>query len=431
MKMEAIMKKIISILLLGILLMSVFGAVSAKNCDKIDKLKMIVQYNTVKDSTSPIITTSEDMILMILGEGNFNSYSLGQFNFDYEYITRDRIMEIADGFLTHEWYPTEENIFHDTFMRKEVDTPDRDTYTDWPNDHGWKSNQTANGLPYQWGGFSSISGYNLSNPQDFDEQYTGTGSYEGRIHFAGDINTNDYCERTCGLDCSGFVSRCWNLPMKHATYTFLDIVSPVRLEELQYGDILNIPRYHVILFKEFVDEEKTLIRTIECGGPAPNVNEHVYKITSVGDNSFSVTLDRYSTSYQFGLYRYEFIENAPRTPTLNGPTSGNAENEYSYMCVTTDPEEDMVSYCIDWGDESEFQWFGPSNSGESINISHIWEKTGTFIIRAKARDINHIESGWTSFEVKMPKNKAINIPFLYFLENHLYMFPLLRQLLDL
>jgi hypothetical protein len=345
---------------------------------------------------------------LILGEGLFNFYLEDQTNRNYNNISRDRIIEIAEGFLNHEWNPTEDNIFHGTYQGRKVDTPDRDTYTDWPDTHGWKANQTNYGLPYQWGGFSSISGYNLSNPQDFDEQYTGSGSYEGRIYFAGDINSEDYCKWTCGLDCSGFVSRCWNLPIKHATYTLTEIVSPISFEELKKGDILNIPRYHVILFKEFVNEDKTMIRTIECGGPAPNVNEHIYKITSIDDEGFSVTLEGYSVSSKFGMYRYEFIDNAPTTPTLIGPTSGNVNHEYSYTCFSTDPEGDMVSYCIDWGDDSDIKWFGPFNSGEIFNISHFWEKTGDYIARAKAKDINEIESGWATLEVSMPKNKSID-----------------------
>ena len=261
----------------------------------------------------------------------------------------------------------------------------------------------------------------------------GTGSYDGTIHFAGDVYTdkNSICSRSCGLDCSGFVSRCWNLPRKHATYTFANIVAPIRFDELQPGDIINIPHYHVILFKEFVNEEQTLIRTIECGGPAPNVNEHVYRVTMISDDGFSVRLEGYPLSQKFGLYRYELIENAPGTPSLTGPSSGNAQTEYSYTCVSADPEGDKVSYCIDWGDDSELQWLGPYSSGEIINISHVWKKTGTYIIRAKAKDIHETESGWASLSIEMPKNKIININplIIQFLDSHPRMFLILRQIL--
>ena len=347
---------------------------------------------------------------MIIGEGAPDDLLLHQGTITYESITRENIMEIAEGFLTHEWYPTQENIFHDTYVGIRVDTPDRDTYTDWPEDYGWKADEVAHGLPYQWGGFSSIDGYNLSSPRDFDQQYTGTGAFEGTVHFAGDvfIDKSYLCSRACGLDCSGFVSRCWNLPAKHATFTLHSVYAPIRYEELQPGDILNIPHSHVILFKEFVDDEKTMIRTIECGGPAPNVNEHVYKVTTISDHGFTVTLDYYGLTQQFGLYRYVFIEDAPATPTLDGPGSGNAGTEYTYTCVTTDPEGDMVSYCIDWGDNSEVQWYGPFPSGENCNVSHVWSTAGTYCLRVKAKDANDVESGWASLEIVMPKTHCFS-----------------------
>jgi hypothetical protein len=48
-----------------------------------------------------------------------------------------------------------------------------------------------------------------------------------------------------------------------------------------------------------------------------------------------------------------------------------------------------------------------------------------------AKDSHDAESEWSdSLPISMPKNKIIN-PFERFLEQHPYMFPLLRQLLEL
>lgn len=344
---------------------------------------------------------------LFLGEYISDSIQSNLSNVNYNYISRDTIMEIAKGFLNHEWYPTEDNIFHGTYYGNEVDTPDRDTYTYWPDTHGWKANQPAYGLPYQWLGYSSIDGYNLSAPKDFDEQYTGTGSFEGIIHFAGDINTADYTSRACGLDCSGFISRCWNLPWKHPTHAFSDIASPIRYYELQSGDILNIPYNHAILFEEFVNEEKTLIKTIESSAYVGKVNQHIYRVISINNDSFSVKLEGYPLTDNFGLYRYDFIDNAPETPSINGPSSGDINTEYLYEIVSKDPEGDNVSYCIDWGDNSEILWSNMHNSNITINISHSWNKCGTYTIRVKAKDIHNIESGWALLEVSMPKSNLL------------------------
>jgi len=127
--------------------------------------------------------------------------------------------------------------------------------------------------------------------------------------------------------------------------------------------------------------------------------------------------------------------NAPNTPSITGPTSGKAKEEYSYTISTIDLDENDVYYYIDWGDETNSGWLGPYSSGESTTASHIWDEQGTYIVKAKAKDTNGAMSNWATLEVSMPKNKAINTPFLQFLENllqsHLHLFPILQQLLRL
>jgi len=121
----------------------------------------------------------------------------------------------------------------------------------------------------------------------------------------------------------------------------------------------------------------------------------------------------------------------PNLPNIDGPSSGKAGEKHIYMISSTDPEEDIVYYYIDWGDESNSGWLGPYDSGYAINQSHTWYLKDTYIIKVKAKDSNEQESDWATLEVSMPKNKAINTPFLDFLENHLHIFPILRHLLGL
>jgi len=71
-------------------------------------------------------------------------------------------------------------------------------------------------------------------------------------------------------------------------------------------------------------------------------------------------------------------------------------------------------------------------SGEEIKLSHSWNEQKDYTIRVKAKNEYGSESDWTTLEISMPKNKPCNsTPFLGFLEQHPYMFPLLRQLLEL
>ncbi|TCT22214.1 hypothetical protein [Thiobaca trueperi] len=93
-------------------------------------------------------------------------------------------------------------------------------------------------VPYDWGGFSSIKSFN-------DDMASGLQ--------AGDIDTKgvEICSK--GVDCSGFVSRAWNLPTKRGTGQLSAISYNVgnigSVDSLRRGDILNLSNHHVMLFE--------------------------------------------------------------------------------------------------------------------------------------------------------------------------------------
>jgi hypothetical protein len=143
--------------------------------------------------------------------------------------------------------------------------------------------------------------------------------------------------------------------------------------------------------------------------------------------------------YDYNLYgdpsmiREGTTSNAPSAPQINGPTSGKTGKEYDYTFMSVDPTYDDVFYYIEWEDGEIEEWIGPYNSGELVTIGHSWTQDGSYNIRAKAKDENGEESGWSTYVVSMPKGKKrneVNRPFLSFLENHPHMFPILQRLLQ-
>jgi hypothetical protein len=208
------------------------------------------------------------------------------------FITRDRMMEIAEGYKTHRWTPTTRNIYHGQCEdvcggSASVDTPDRNTYPEWGNWKGWVANQENIGIPYQWGGFSSIAGYNLIQEHDFDDQIS-------RNYYAGDARRETGCEcpLAAGVDCSGFVARSWNLPWHpgapHPSLSDFELSWPIEFKNLKRGDILDGPGHpgHVMLFKEFVTPERTVegetrIRTYEASGKDSKVSEWEYRLLTI------------------------------------------------------------------------------------------------------------------------------------------------------
>jgi len=417
------MEKIIGIFIIILLIGTVFPAIAIMNEPN----------NQLKEIPESFFPHAE--IIFKLRENITNS------NLEYEYITRDKIIEIAEAYTNYEWYPTIDNILHGecVICGERVDTVDRDYYSNWFEFCGWNAGQLNIGIPYKADGFSSISGFNLTNPEDFYEQYTGTGAYEGAIHYGGDIyfEKPEPCSRACGIDCSGFVSRCWNLPEKHYTFSghgvngLPNVSSPIRYNELKPGDLIdwaNYPRGHAILFKEFIDEDTIIV--IDQGGVAWQVAEFTCDVTFISDDGFYIRLEGsyYDYTENFGnelfeIRQYKFISNTPSTPTIEGSTNGRTGIEYNYSFAATDPDEDDIYYCIEWGDSVEE--LGPNPSGETVTVKHNWSQEGLYCLRVKAKDINGLESGWGTLEISMPKTKSFN-DYNPWLNRLIQRFPILK-----
>lgn len=207
-------------------------------------------------------------------------------------VSRDEIMEIAEAYQNHRWVGTTVNIRHDSpgpqpkteaipqdvtdwisesrWGEGPIDTPDRDTYTEWPSWKGWAVGENV-GIPYKWLGWSSIDEFDL-------------GIRDGK--YAGDINFVEGNDLVVGVDCAGFVSRCWQLPYDHTTRMLYDVSQPIRFEDLKEGDILDRYGHHVMLFKEFVSTDQTVpnvtrIRVIEATGYDWKVNEWEYLLVGM------------------------------------------------------------------------------------------------------------------------------------------------------
>ncbi len=107
----------------------------------------------------------------------------------------------------------------------------------------------------------------------------------------------------------------------------------------------------------------------------------------------------------------------PEKPTIIGQSRVTIGKEYEYRFVSNDPEEDDVTYCINWGDDTEEVHLGPYSSGIEISANHTWSEKGNYIIKVKARDINGIESNWATLSVSLTKYKFSNLKLFKIFEN--------------
>jgi hypothetical protein len=96
----------------------------------------------------------------------------------------------------------------------------------------------------------------------------------------------------------------------------------------------------------------------------------------------------------FGIpYLSNLPPNTPSAPT--GPDEGVIATDYTFSALTTDPEGDQIYYMFDWDDGHMSDWIGPVNSGTPGSAIHQWAAAGTYDVKAKAKDINGRESGWS------------------------------------
>ena len=143
------------------------------------------------------------------------------------------------------WTPEKHHILHGRDKDGiTIHTPDSSLKSHGFSNGWWQPGKEARGVVYQWGGF------------DTPEQFLASlekGEVAGDISTAekrrlGDDGTSKFA---CGIDCSGFVSRCWRLARPYSTKQLPEICDKLATwSELKPGDILLNDR-HVVLFAKW------------------------------------------------------------------------------------------------------------------------------------------------------------------------------------
>lgn len=186
------------------------------------------------------------------------------------------VIEKAMQYAEHEWYASEKNIMHGIDSNgRYVDTPDI-TWKGEEFDCGWwKPGQLNIGIPYGWGNASSL--------EDFD-----LGIAEGK--YAGNVpeDTSRFGSHECvGVDCSGLVTVCWELPKKIRARDIPEIAELIDIKDIRQGDVFAITS-HVMLFKEFTDEERSRVRIIDSTRSTGKVSQREFSISELFEQGYLV-----------------------------------------------------------------------------------------------------------------------------------------------
>ncbi len=162
--------------------------------------------------------------------------------------TRSETVEKAAAFANHRWTPSKANVLHGADAAGiAVRTPDRST----GNPDLWQPGKPYVGVAYKWGGFDTIASF---------EKGVRAGKAAGDLYNAEKRRKGGAAVSSAavGLDCSGFISRCWGLGEKQSTSSIPALCKRLGSHtDLRPGDVLNQPGGHVVLFVRWSDSTRT------------------------------------------------------------------------------------------------------------------------------------------------------------------------------
>ncbi len=166
-------------------------------------------------------------------------------------VTRAEALRIAESYIKHRWQGSAKNLLHGKDENGiEVHTPDRDGARGFPLSQCWQVDCENIGVAYKWGG--------LDTPASFD-----AGIKAGKA--AGDIYTPEkrrldgagVSDTAVGIDCSGFICRCWRLQNRYSTYSLSEVCLKLSsAAALKPADIMNLRGGHVVMFVKWLDNKR-------------------------------------------------------------------------------------------------------------------------------------------------------------------------------
>jgi hypothetical protein len=87
---------------------------------------------------------------------------------------------------------------------------------------------------------------------------------------------------------------------------------------------------------------------------------------------------------------------APSVPYPYGSATGGVLSTYEFSSSAVDPGGDNVAIRFDWDDSDTSDWSALMPSGDTATASHAWADTGTFHVRAQAKNVANAVSEWSA-----------------------------------
>ncbi len=274
----------------------------------------------------------------------------------YEVASRTEALRIADTYVAHQYYCNSGNL-----APSDVTGPDGDIV----RTPAWLIIGMNARIPYKWGGFNTIA--------QFD-----AGLQNGR--YAGDINTNGVSSYAVGVDCSGYVSRCWQMSYHASTAYMPEITTQYATwDDLKPGDAIHKVG-HVRLFVE------------------RNINGS-FKVVESAGRGWGVSYWSYTAS-DLGAYTPRYYNNMADNYNAQRPilTSVSQIDENTTQLNWDCDTNGIFGYRV-YGSSNGVNWIMGIDENtcktKSLQIQNI-EGAKYFRISSVKNDANRSESNWSN-----------------------------------
>jgi hypothetical protein len=183
-------------------------------------------------------------------------------------VTRDEVIQRAKTYINISgWAPANDTV---RFPEMSGNPKFTSCFRKDGQDKAKKVCTTYNVVPYVFGGFDDVSKF-LSRIQRNDTAPGGWDRTTGRVtkFFAiprkGKSPKYIAKRRLAGIDCSGYVSKCWKLRRKRGTVEIPDYFLEINKSNLKKGDVLN-KKGHVVIFEKWTGKAETSAYVYESRG---------------------------------------------------------------------------------------------------------------------------------------------------------------------
>jgi len=250
-------------------------------------------------------------------------------------VSRSEALAIGDTYVQHTWTATSSNITGGWITDPNgvaIETP------------SWVQVGVNQKVPYKWGGFNTISGFD-------------SGIANGK--YAGDRATTGVSSYCVGVDCSGFVSRCWKLASHYSTRMMDDYIT---IAYDNWSQIKPADAAHKVGHVRLAVNNNTngTILTVEAAGADWRVSYRVFDYDDL-------------TNYTPRYYRDIFDEPVTVQPELVTVSFTDSVNVTWTVTDTSNVQGIDLDFNLigAWYDYQPDQLIAPDQTGISLNFSSV------------------------------------------------------------